>query len=97
MISNQVLDHERLGHELPYRTALGQQPNGGLMNVEGWNAVGLEVWMASLYMEIGEVILYICYIILEVYDFLYAWRKSKKNVTFPFFILNLLIFSLDCY
>lgn len=42
LISNQVLDHERLGHELPYRAALGQQPNGGLMNVEGWNGVGLE-------------------------------------------------------
>lgn len=47
LISKQVLDREWLGHEHQYR-ALGQQPNGGLMNVEGWNAVGTEVWMVSL-------------------------------------------------
>ncbi|KAI5661671.1 hypothetical protein M9H77_20994 [Catharanthus roseus] len=41
LISKQVLDREWLGHEHQYR-ALGQQPNGGLMNVEGWNAVGTE-------------------------------------------------------
>lgn len=47
LVSNQFLDHERMGHEHLYGS-LGQQPNGGLMNVETWNAIGTKVCVVSL-------------------------------------------------
>ncbi|CAL5398902.1 unnamed protein product [Camellia sinensis] len=42
LISNQSLvDHERIGHEHPFRS-LGQQANGGPMDMEGWSAMQTE-------------------------------------------------------
>ncbi|XP_027113267.1 KH domain-containing protein At1g09660/At1g09670 isoform X1 [Coffea arabica] len=41
LVSNQYLDHERMGHESPYGS-LGQHPNGGPMSVETWNPLGTE-------------------------------------------------------
>ncbi|KAL3515747.1 hypothetical protein ACH5RR_022649 [Cinchona calisaya] len=41
LVSNQFVDHERMGYENPYGT-LGQHPNGGPMNVETWNPMGTE-------------------------------------------------------
>ncbi|CAI9101531.1 OLC1v1038874C2 [Oldenlandia corymbosa var. corymbosa] len=41
MVSNQMLEHERMGHEHPFGS-FGQQPHGGLMNMEAWNVMGAE-------------------------------------------------------
>lgn len=41
-LSNQVAEFERMGHDHHYRS-LGQQPNGGQMNMAGWNPMQTEV------------------------------------------------------
>ncbi|XP_011092287.1 KH domain-containing protein At1g09660/At1g09670 [Sesamum indicum] len=38
LLSNQVAELERMGHDHPYRS-LGQQPNGGQMGMMAWNAM----------------------------------------------------------
>lgn len=43
LISNQsIVDHERIGHGHPFRS-LGQQANGGPVDVQGWSAMQTEV------------------------------------------------------
>ncbi|XP_022854246.1 KH domain-containing protein At1g09660/At1g09670-like [Olea europaea var. sylvestris] len=42
LISNKLIELERMGHDNPYRS-LGQQPNGGPMSVMAWNAMQTEV------------------------------------------------------
>mgnify|MGYP004715515045 CR=1 FL=1 len=51
LVSNQYLDHERMGHESPYGS-LGQHPNGGPMSVETWYPLGTEVCVPSLSTEL---------------------------------------------
>ncbi|KAL0348209.1 UNVERIFIED_CONTAM: KH domain-containing protein [Sesamum angustifolium] len=42
LLSNQVAELERMGHDHPYRS-LGQQPNGGQMGMMAWNAMQTNV------------------------------------------------------
>ncbi|KAL0412784.1 UNVERIFIED_CONTAM: hypothetical protein Sradi_1480100 [Sesamum radiatum] len=42
LLSNQVAELERMGHDHPYRS-LGQQPHGGQMGMMSWNAMQTNV------------------------------------------------------
>lgn len=42
LISNKVVELERMGHEYPYKS-FSQQPNGGQISPMAWNAMQTEV------------------------------------------------------